>query len=195
MLDINDFDILVLPGLHNSGPEHWQTHWEAAFPNMRRVEQDNWDEPVYSEWSLRLTEAVIASKRPILFVAHSLGTALAVRWSQEEATAANAVAGAFLVAPSDIDRLIKIPGYPALGFDPVITERCPFQSVVLASRNDDRVSFERAQAFASAWGSSFIDIGMQGHVGSAAKLAIWPQGLVWLGQFISAIGCSADVPA
>lgn len=57
MLDINDFDILVLPGLPNSGPEHWQAHWEAAFPNIRRVEQDNWDEPVYSEWSLRLTEA------------------------------------------------------------------------------------------------------------------------------------------
>ncbi|WP_316150596.1 RBBP9/YdeN family alpha/beta hydrolase [Cupriavidus sp. BIC8F] len=187
MLDINHYDILVLPGLHNSGPEHWQTHWEAAFPNMRRVEQDNWDEPVYSEWSLRLTEAVCASKRPILIVAHSLGTALAVRWAQEEAAVTNAVVGAFLVAPSDIDRLTTIPGYPALGFDPVIMERLPFPSVVLASRNDDRVALERAQAFASAWGSSFIDIGMQGHIGSAAKLGLWPQGLVWLGQFIASI--------
>ncbi len=71
MLDIKHFDILVLPGSHNSGPEHWQTHWEAAFPNLRRVEQDNWVEPVYSKWSLRLTEAVKTSKRPILFVAHS----------------------------------------------------------------------------------------------------------------------------
>ncbi len=187
MLDINHYDILVLPGLHNSGPEHWQTHWEAAFPNMRRVEQDNWDEPVYSEWSLRLTEAVRTSKRPILFVAHSLGTALAVRWSQEKGAVTNAVAGAFLIAPSDIDRLATIPGYPALGFNPVIMERLPFPSVVLASRNDDRVAFERAQTFASAWGSSFIDIGMQGHIGSAARLGLWPQGLVWLGQFISGL--------
>ncbi|AQV92545.1 serine hydrolase family protein [Cupriavidus necator] len=191
MLDINQFDVLVLPGSHNSGPEHWQTHWEAAFPNMCRVEQDNWDEPVYSEWSHRLSEAVGASKRPILMVAHSLGTALAVRWSQESAALTNAVAGAFLVAPSDIDRLTKVLRYPALGFDPVIMERLPFPSVVLASRDDDRVTFERAEAFASAWGASFIDVGMQGHIGSAAKLGLWPQGLVWLGQFIASISNEA----
>ncbi|QKL60718.1 hypothetical protein HI808_03100 [Ralstonia solanacearum] len=64
MLDIGHFDILVLPGSHNSGPEHWQSHWEAVFPNMRRVEQDNWEEPNYTEWSLRLTEAVRTCKRP-----------------------------------------------------------------------------------------------------------------------------------
>ncbi len=124
-------------------------------------------------------------------VAHSLGTALAVRRSQEKGAVTNAVAGAFLVAPSDIDRLATIPGYPALGFNPVIMERLSFPSVVLASRNDDRVAFELALAFASAWGSSFIDVGMQGHIGSAAKLGLWPQGLVWLGQFISSISCEA----
>ncbi|WP_308142670.1 RBBP9/YdeN family alpha/beta hydrolase [Burkholderia pseudomallei] len=188
MLDIGHFDILVLPGLHGSAPEHWQSHWEAAFSNMRRVEQDNWDEPNYTEWSLRLTEAVRACKRPVLFVAHSLGTVLAVRWSQEEAAPTNTVAGAFLVAPSDIDRLIKMPGFPAIGFDPVVMNRLPFPSVVLASRNDDRVAFERAEAFAASWGSSFVDVRAQGHIGSAAKLGLWPQGLVWLGQFISSIG-------
>lgn len=187
MLNIDHFDILVLPGSHNSGPEHWQTHWEAAFPNMGRIRQDDWDAPVYAEWSLRLTEAVRACRRPVLFVAHSLGTVLAVRWAHEEGAPTDAVAGAFLVAPSDVDRLIKMPGFPAIGFDPVIQARLPFPSIVLASRNDDRVAFERAEKFASAWGSSFIDVGVQGHIGSAAKLGLWPQGLVWLGQFICSI--------
>jgi hypothetical protein len=63
----------------------------------------------------------------------------------------------------------------------------PFPSMVLASRNDEVVSFERAQVFATAWGSHLIDVGPLGHIGSAAKLGLWPQGLVWLGQFIGSL--------
>lgn len=186
MRDINDFDILVLPGSHNSGPDHWQTHWEAAFSNMRRVEQDDWEVPIYSDWSRRLSEAVKQCKRPVLLVAHSLGTALATRWSQEGDT--KGVAGAFLVATSDIDRFAGTPENPMRGFDPIVMKRLPFPSVVLASRNDERVAFERAQGFASAWGSRLIDVGALGHIGSAAKLGLWPHGLVWFGQFIASVG-------
>ena len=32
MRDMIDFDVLVLPGRQNSGPDHWHTHWQAAFP-------------------------------------------------------------------------------------------------------------------------------------------------------------------
>jgi uncharacterized protein len=186
MRDINGFDILILPGSHNSGPNHWQTHWEAAFSNMRRVEQEGWEVPIYSDWSRRLTEAVKQCERPVLLVAHSLGTALVTRWSQEADT--KAVAGAFLVATSDIDRFAGTPGNFMRGFDPIIMKRLPFSSVILASRNDERVAFERAEAFASAWGSRLIDVGALGHIGSAAKLGLWPQGLVWFGQFIASVG-------
>lgn len=185
MRDLNDFDILILPGGHNSGPDHWQTHWEAAFPNMRRVEQDDWEVPVYSDWSRRLGEAVNQCERPVLLVAHSLGTALVTRWSHEVGT--KAVAGAFLVATSDVDRLTGTPGHHMRGFEPIIMKRLPFPSMVLASRNDDRVTFERAEAFASAWGSRFVDVGALGHIGSVAKLGLWPQGLVWFGQFIASV--------
>ncbi|HDR9038969.1 TPA: RBBP9/YdeN family alpha/beta hydrolase [Burkholderia contaminans] len=185
MRDLSDFDILSLPGTHSSGPDHWQTHWEAVFPNMRRVEQEDWDVPVYDDWSRRLTEAVDRCRRPVLLVAHSLGTALVARWAQEANS--RTVAGAFLVATSDVDRLAATPGYRMRGFAPAITKRLPFPTMVLASRNDDRVTFERARAFASAWGSSFVDVGALGHIGSAAQLGLWPQGLVWLGQFIASV--------
>jgi predicted alpha/beta hydrolase family esterase len=98
------------------------------------------------------------------------------------------VAGAFLVATSDIDRLAGTPGHLMRGFDPIIMQRLPFPSVVLASHNDDRVTFERAEAFASAWGSRLVDVGALGHIGAAAKLGLWPQGLVWFGQFIASVG-------
>jgi uncharacterized protein len=50
------------------------------------------------------------------------------------------------------------------------------------------VSFGRAQAFASAWGSTLIDAGNLGHMGSAAKLGVWPARLAWFGQFVASLG-------
>jgi serine hydrolase len=184
MRDFRDFDILTVCGLHNAGPDHWQTHWESTFSNIRRVVQDDWDVPIYSDWARRLTAAVNRCERPTVLVAHSLGTALATRWSHESNT--KTVAGAFFVAPSDVDQAGS-PGYPARGFGPVIMKPLPFPTFVLASHNDERVSFERAEAFAAAWGSRLVDVGSLGHIGSAAKLGIWPQGLVWFGQFIASL--------
>jgi predicted alpha/beta hydrolase family esterase len=37
--------VLILPGLGNSGPDHWQSHWERGDAACRRVEQDDWDAP------------------------------------------------------------------------------------------------------------------------------------------------------
>jgi serine hydrolase len=182
MRNISEFDILIVVGLYNAGPDHWQSHWEKAFPNMRRVQQDEWDTPVYTDWARRLSETVDSCRKPTLLIAHSLGTTLVMRWAHTAKT--HNMAGAFLVAPSDRDRMKESP---AQGFGPMLLEPLPFPSMVLASRNDELVSFERAQAFAMAWGSRLVDVGPLGHIGSAAKLGIWPQGLVWLGQFIASL--------
>ena len=58
MRDISDFTILVLPGVNGSGAGHFQAAWEEAFPEFQRVEQADWDHPVYADWSARLTAAV-----------------------------------------------------------------------------------------------------------------------------------------
>jgi uncharacterized protein len=185
MRDMSEFDILILAGLYNSGSDHWQSHWEAAFPNMRRVQQDDWDRPIYADWARCLSEAVDRCTKPVLLIAHSLGTSLVMRWAHTAKI--QAVAGAFLVAPSDRDLFENDPDFPARGFGPMLLQSLPFPSMVLASRNDERVSFERAQTFAKAWGSYLVDVGALGHIGSAAKLGLWPQGLVWLGQFIDSL--------
>ncbi|MDE2212756.1 MAG: alpha/beta hydrolase, partial [Betaproteobacteria bacterium] len=130
-------------------------------------------------------EAVDQCQRPALLVAHSLGTALVTRWAQQADT--RRVAGAFLVAPTDTDRFAGLPETAFQGFEPVPMHPLPFPSCVVASRNDERVSTERARAFAAAWGSRFIDAGPLGHIGSAARLGLWPQGLVWLGQFLATL--------
>jgi predicted alpha/beta hydrolase family esterase len=187
MRAISDFDIFTIVGLYNAGPDHWQSHWEQTFSNIRRVQQGDWNAPVYENWADRLTEAVGSCKNPVLLIAHSLGTSLVMRWAHT-ANIGN-IAGAFLVAPSDRD---QIKDSPAQGFGSMLLKPLPFPSMVLASRNDEMVAIERAREFAKAWGSHFVDVGALGHIGSAAKLGLWPQGLVWLGQFIASLPSHSD---
>jgi predicted alpha/beta hydrolase family esterase len=186
MRDIRDFDILNLPGWDNSGPDHWQTHWEKAFSNMRRVEQADWQHPRFADWSRQLSLVVKACRRPVLLVAHSLGTSLVMRWADEEYS--RTIAGAFLVAPTDRDLREGDPEDPGRDFGPMLTDPLPFPSMVLASQDDEFVSLERARHFAECWESSFVNVGALGHIGSAARLGLWPQGLVWLGQFLASLG-------
>jgi predicted alpha/beta hydrolase family esterase len=187
MRDIKDLTILILPGLGGAGPGHWQTAWENAFPSMQRVEQADWEKPVYAAWAAHLTEAVARAERPIVLVAHSLGTSLTMRWAFEQPGHVTKVAGAFLVAPTDRDHFEPLPTSPVRGWGPMILKRLPFSSMVVASRNDDRVSFERAEVFAKAWGATLVDAGNLGHMGSAAKLGLWPFGLFYFGQFIGSL--------
>jgi predicted alpha/beta hydrolase family esterase len=154
---------------------------------MQRVEQADWEKPVYADWSARLTEAVTRATRPVVLVAHSLGTSLTMRWSSEQAGHAKKVAGAFLVAPTDRDRFDASPTSPVRGWGPMILEPLPFPSMVMASRNDDRVSFDRAREFAKAWGAALVDAGDLGHIGSASKLGLWPFGLFYFGQFVGSL--------
>jgi predicted alpha/beta hydrolase family esterase len=183
--ELNDYDVLVLPGWHGSGEAHWQTAWQKALPTLRRVEQADWERPYYSAWAERLDQAVAASTRPVILVAHSLGTSLAVRWSLQHLSAP--VAGMFLVAPTDIGRFVGQPDTEVVGFDPIPEARLPFPTTVIASRNDERVDFGRAQDFAAAWGARLVDAGQLGHMGSAAALGLWPQGLIWFGQFLATL--------
>ncbi|MDI1246867.1 MAG: alpha/beta hydrolase [Rhodoferax sp.] len=183
----SDYRVLVLPGRDGSGDDHWQTLWERLFPEFVRVQQRDWVRPVYSEWGLALTDAVTVAEKPVLLIAHSAGTSLTMRWAADRPDLARKVVGAFLVAPSDRDVLEGSPDNPIQGFGPMILKPLPFRSVVIASQNDPLVSFDRAKLFAQAWQSTLVDAGMQGHLGSAAKLGVWPQGLVTLGQFIATL--------
>lgn len=181
------YTVLVLPGRDGSGADHWQTLWEQAFPDFVRVQQADWVHPVYSEWEIRLTEAVSSALKPVLLIAHSAGTSLTMRWASDRPDLAKKIAGAFLVAPSDRDVLEGTPDNPIKGFGPMLLKPLPFKAMVVASRNDHLVTFERATAFAASWHANLVDAGYNGHLGSAAQLGIWPNGLVALGQFLQSL--------
>lgn len=120
--------------------------------------------------------------RPIILVAHSLGTSLATRWAQEGST--DGVAGAFLVAPTDRETEAALNNSAITGFAPMALKTLPFPSMVVASSNDPHVSPSRAKQFVDAWGSLLVDAGALGHIGASEKLGLWPQGLVLFGRFL-----------
>jgi hypothetical protein len=52
----------------------------------------------------------------------------------------------------------------------------PFPTIVVASRNDPTVSFNRARFLAESWGSEFIDLGAAGHINEKSGYGLWPEG-------------------
>lgn len=165
-------DILILAGLWNSGPQHWQSHWERKYPAWSRAAHRDWNNPERDEWVAELDAAIAACQGKPILVAHSLGCMLVNQWAQSGSRLE--VAGAFLVAPSDTDA----DSYPvgSNGFSPVPMEALPFPSLVVASSDDPYVTPERARAFAAAWGSRLVEIGNAGHVNADSGYGAWPEG-------------------
>ena len=72
--------ILVLPGYGDSGPEHWQSVWEAADPRARRVVQRDWLEPRLDDWLAVLDREISACPTPPVLVAPPEPPALCDEW-------------------------------------------------------------------------------------------------------------------
>jgi predicted alpha/beta hydrolase family esterase len=164
--------VLTVPGLWNSGPQHWQSHWEKKHRSWRRVQQSDWNHPDRQAWVATLDSAIRECPSPPVLAAHSLGCALVAQWAIDRG--GHGIAGAFLVAPSDVEA----PNYPVEGksFSTMPMEKLPFPSMLVASTSDSYVSIDRARAFAAAWGSRLLVLGAAGHINGASGYGPWPGG-------------------
>jgi serine hydrolase len=163
--------VLIVPGLYNSGPEHWQSCWERTRGDCARVEQRDWETPRRADWVHVLDAAVAGMRAPPVLVAHSLGCCTIAHWATSTHRRAR---GALLVAPSDVEAA-SYPG-GTVGFSPMPLEPLPFPSIVVASEDDEFVTPARAAEFARAWGARFVNIGAVGHIGSYSGLGSWLDG-------------------
>ncbi|HKZ11343.1 MAG TPA: alpha/beta hydrolase [Rhodanobacteraceae bacterium] len=171
--------VLILPGLGNSGPEHWQSHWERRDPSLERVIQDEWEAPLCQDWIEQLSRVLLQHSAQVVLVAHSSACALIAHWAASASEQLlERVCGALLVAPSDPEN----PNYPAgpTGFAPVPMIRLPFLSIVVASSDDRYVDPRLAFRCAAAWGSRFVLLDSAGHINAAAGFGPWPEGYALL---------------
>lgn len=171
--------VLILPGIGNSGPQHWQSEWERRDASMIRVVQDEWDAPDRRDWEQRLDDTVRSIASDVILVTHSSSCALVAHWCEHVTSETlSYVRGALLVGPSDPDG----PNYPVgpTHFSPVPRNRLPFPSIVVASDNDIYVDEPQAKSYADAWGAEYVLLRGAGHINSESGLGHWPEGLALL---------------
>jgi uncharacterized protein len=182
--------LIIVPGLGDSGPEHWQSLWHTKF-NAARVVQDDPETPTPESWSARLQDVIEATPGELVLVGHSCGVLNIVHWARLYAAAGSAgherVRGALLVGPTDAEQANMNDHYPAVrGMAPVPMTPLPFPALVVASENDPYASFERAQAFADAWDAEFVTMGEAGHINVASGHGEWEEGEILLSEVLHA---------
>jgi predicted alpha/beta hydrolase family esterase len=171
--------ILLLPGIGNSGPGHWQTLWANTHASMQRIGGQDWDNPVCAQWVDNLEAAIRRSGPDTVLVAHSLACLQVAHWAQRSSTPIKA---ALLVAVPDPDAA-SFPSQ-ATGFSPLQLQRFAFPSIVVASSDDPYSGLAYSEHCAQAWGSQWLNIGARGHINAGSGLGEWVQGLGLLGELV-----------
>lgn len=167
---------VVVPGIWDSGADHWQTLWERSSGGAAiRIAPSSWTHPDRDDWVAAIDVAVRASlttapdEAPVI-VAHSLGCLAVAAWLAEHDGVAR---GALLVAPADPDAQTFLDEATGFSFPrgPVATP-----TVLVASTDDPYCSTDRAVLFADTLGATFVDAGALGHINVASGLGAWPAG-------------------
>jgi predicted alpha/beta hydrolase family esterase len=178
--------VLIVPGLRDHVPEHWQTLLETKLTRVACVPRMERDKLSCAAWVAELDRTLAAIAGPVVLVAHSAGCMITVHWAKQHR---RPIHGALLAAPPDFESPLP-EGYPAQqvlrdnGWLPTPRSPLPFPSIVAASTNDPLGRYERVAEQASAWGSRLVNIGAVGHLNPAAGYGEWPRAL----EFIRELG-------
>ncbi|MGH6838846.1 MAG: RBBP9/YdeN family alpha/beta hydrolase [Methylocella sp.] len=184
----SEADILVIPGLGGSGPDHWQSRWEAKIPAVRRVVQADWEHPKLAAWRARIVEEVERAARPVILVAHSHGVLAAVHAAPllAKGESGGKIKGGFLVAPPSGKALAKMdtldPAFLTLPGKPL-----SFPALMIASRDDPYSSFAESEELARALGAELLDAGFSGHINSESGHGPWPEGVMRFAGFLKTL--------
>lgn len=167
--------VLIVPGLRDDVPEHWQTHLARRLPGARTVPPMGRDSLECDARVAALESEAAAIRGPIVLVAHSAGVLTVVHWAQRTR---RGVHGALLAVPPDFEAGLP-QGYPqpealcSAGWLPVPRSPLPFPTIVAASRNDPLASFARVAELAQSWGGRLVDLGYVGHLNPASGFGEW----------------------
>jgi len=162
--------LVIVPGLHGSGAEHWQSWLHAQVAGSVRVEQDAWSTPDLEAWSQRVADTVAAlGAGPHVLVAHSFGCLATVRALARHPGLD--VAQLLLVAPAEPNRFDVAAALPQ--------SRVAVRSCVVGSDDDPWMAASQAHAWALRWGSDWINLGNAGHVNVDSGYGPFPLAREW----------------
>ena len=73
---------LIVPGLGNSEPEHWQTYFQISGENFYKIVQQEWNAPVCDDWIETIDKAVLKfDLASVVLIGHSLGCTAIALWA------------------------------------------------------------------------------------------------------------------
>jgi predicted alpha/beta hydrolase family esterase len=173
-------DVVVVPGIDDSGPDHWQSRWqslESSARTWRRLAPSSWQRPDLDDWLRALDRARLPGS---LVIAHSLGCLAVMSWlhrhgeSAELAEGRGLPRGVVLVATPDPAG----PAFPAAAstFAAVTDSPSVVPVLMLSSSDDPYASIGFAAERARLWGAGLIDLGPLGHVNESSGLGSWAAG-------------------
>ncbi len=179
--------VLLVPGLRDAVPAHWQTLLQAAHPAFHSVPAMGREDLAIAPRLAAIEHAAMSIQGPLVLVAHSGGCIMVAHWAQQTR---RTVQGALLATPPDFESPMPA-GYPSLdeldrgGWLPVPRGRLPFRSIVAISANDPLGSLDRVAQLAGQWGSEIVQLGNVGHLNPASGYGEWPQALTLIAQLAS----------
>lgn len=180
--------LVIVPGVGDSGPAHWQSLLEASRAGARRVVQHDWNSPIREEWVDALAATLATIDAPVVLVGHSAGSVTIVHWAAAHAHA-HGIRGALLVAPADLET--ELPdGTPVDFLEDAGWVPCPrvplnFPSIVVASTNDPYATIARSKEMAAAWGSRLVTLEDAGHINADAGFGAWPLADILVNELVS----------
>ena len=165
--------VLILPGLDNSGPEHWQSRWEKLHPEYRRVEQADWERPNLEDRVDNLQIAVENSRRP---GGPQPGSGSLEQSELRHPAKSRKVKRGITGIPQRRRLSRAYTGDHTFIRFHATGAPLPFLSIMLYSEDDPYVSPERARYFGEARGSRIESVGARGHINHNSGLGDWPEG-------------------
>lgn len=193
--------LLIVPGLHGSSSDHWQTRLEREHPTAVRVSVADWSHPDLDTWADAIgqsvsraigpaAEAPVSSSSPSpllrwrrqhdtparpavawLAVAHSFGCLALARYLLRGSLGIEA---ALMVAPANPDRFGITAG--------LLDRPLPRESTLVFSRNDPWMTERDARDLGRRWGSELVDAGLAGHINPASGHGSFPLARTWVAQ-------------
>lgn len=164
--------LLIVPGLHDSGPTHWQSWLQHQSRGARRVEQADWADPQLDRWAERVAQTLAQAgpDTPWIAVAHSFGCLAVARHLRLRPR--SPLRAVLFVAPADPDRFDVAPLLPATVL--------PLPSTLVASDNDPWMSVAASRLWAGRWGSHWLTLGEAGHINTESGFGPLPLAKRWV---------------
>ncbi|NRF72357.1 alpha/beta hydrolase [Aquincola sp. S2] len=163
--------LLIVPGLHDSGPAHWQSWLQSHYRHSLRVVQRDWQAPDLERWSARIGATLErAGPGPWIAAAHSFGCLALVHHLAR--TPDSPLRSLLLVAPAEPDRFGLAEALPQTAL--------PRPGLLIGSQNDPWMSAGSARRWAERWGCQWINLGDAGHINAEAGFGPLPLARRWV---------------